>query len=393
MLAHYLPQFHPIPENDGWWEPGFTEWTNVARARPLFRGHVQPHLPADLGFYDLRVPEVREAQADMARGHGLTGFCYWHYWFAGRRLLERPFDEVLASGAPDFPFCVAWANQSWSGIWHGAPNRILVEQTYPGPEDDARHFASLCPAFEDPRYIRLGGRPVLFIYKPDGLPDPSRFVERWQSMAADAGLGGLYLVAGLGESEYPTHVEDGFDAAVWYEFPFQHTFGTWFRERLMNRRLAKGPKRYPYRRDLPEPPRDLGGTVIPCVYPNWDNTPRAGRRGVLAVDASPERFAAQMRRALELAASAPADEQMVMVKSWNEWAEGNYLEPDQEVGYARLEALAAEVERARRQPGAPVAGAADSAWTSGTTGPASAGAPGQSDTPTGVSSRSATRPG
>ena len=348
VLALYLPQFHPIPENDRWWGAGFTEWTKVVQARPLFRGHVQPHLPGDLGFYDLRVPEVRELQAHLARTHGVTGFCYWHYWFAGRLLLERPFEEVLNSGEPDFPFCVAWANQSWSGIWHGAPNRILVEQTYPGPEDDARHFAYLRRAFEDPRYVRVGGRPVLFIYKPADLPDPAEFVERWQNMATDAGLGGLYLVAGLGESEYPTHREDGFDAGIWYEFPFEHTAGTWFRERLMNRNVTHGPKHYPHSPRLPEPPADLAGTVFPCVYPNWDNTPRAGRRGVLATRSTPERFAAHLRRALELAATAPADEQVVMIKSWNEWAEGNYLEPDREYGFGRLEALAAEAGRARR---------------------------------------------
>jgi lipopolysaccharide biosynthesis protein len=165
VLAHYLPQFHPIPENDRWWGTGFTEWTNVTRAKPLFRSHVQPHLPSDLGFYDLRVPEVREAQADLARAHGLTGFCYWHYWFGGRLLLERPFEEVLRSGSPDFPFCIAWANQSWSGIWHGAPKRILIEQIYP-EDDDSRHFDYLRPAFEDRRYVRMDGRPLLFVYDP-----------------------------------------------------------------------------------------------------------------------------------------------------------------------------------------------------------------------------------
>ncbi|MHB8498177.1 MAG: glycoside hydrolase family 99-like domain-containing protein, partial [Acidimicrobiales bacterium] len=193
VLAHYLPQFHPIPENDAWWGPGFTEWTNVVKARPLFRGHVQPHAPSVLGYYDLRLPEVREAQAELARLHGVTGFCYWHYWFAGRQLLERPFSEVLATGSPDFPFCLAWANQSWSGVWHGAPDRILIEQTYPGPDDDVRHFDLLRRAFEDPRYVTLSGQPVLFVYKPADLPEPARFVERWQKMAHDAGFGGLYL--------------------------------------------------------------------------------------------------------------------------------------------------------------------------------------------------------
>ena len=352
VIAHYLPQFHPIPENDEWWGTGFTEWTNVTKARPLFWGHIQPHLPSDLGFYDLRVPEVREAQAELARGHGVTGFCYWHYWFGGKRLLERPFDDTLTSGSPDFPFCLAWANQTWSGIWHGAPDRILVEQTYPGQQDETRHFAYLQKAFEDDRYIRVDGRPLLFIYKPADLPEPAQFVERWQQMARDAGLGGLYLVAGLGESAYPTHAEDGFDAAVWYEFPFGEDAGSRMRERMMARGLMRGPRRYPYRETLPEPPSDLAGPVFPCVYPNWDNTPRSGRGGVLALESTPERFGAQVRRAVELVAELPTDEQVLMIKSWNEWAEGNYLEPDRQYGRARLEMLALELSRARgERPG------------------------------------------
>ena len=157
LVALYLPQFHSIPENDAWWGKGFTEWSNVAKARPLFPGHYQPHVPADLGFYDLRVPETRQAQADLAKQYGIGAFCYYHYWFAGRRLLERPFNEVLASGEPDFPFCLCWANSSWTGVWHGAPNRMLIEQTYPGVEDETRHFHSLLPAFHDKRYLRING--------------------------------------------------------------------------------------------------------------------------------------------------------------------------------------------------------------------------------------------
>jgi hypothetical protein len=340
ILAHYLPQFHPIPENDEWWEKGFTEWTNVTRATRLFRGHVQPHLPSELGFYDLRVPETREAQADLARSHGLTGFCYWHYWFGGRRILERPLEDVLASKRPDFPFCLAWANQTWSGIWHGAPDRILIEQTYSGPEDERRHFDCLRRAFEDDRYIRIAGRPLLFVYKPGDLPEPARFVERWQEMAREAGFNGLHLVAGMGESEYPTHVEDGFDAAVWYEFPFGEDAASWVRLRLQARGYTKGPKRFPYAEAFPEPPTSLRGPIIPCVYPNWDNTPRSGRGGVLATGATPARFGAHLRRALAIAAGLPDGEQVLMIKSWNEWAEGNYLEPDFETGRERLEVRA-----------------------------------------------------
>jgi len=350
VLALYLPQYHPIPENDEWWGAGFTEWTKVTRARPLFRGHVQPHLPADLGFTDLRVPETREAQADMARRFGVTGFCYWHYWFAGHRLLERPFDEVVATGRPDFPFCLAWANQTWSGIWHGAPDRILIEQTYPGPEDDAAHFASLLPAFRDPRYVRVAGRPVFFVYQPGSLPDPARFVETWQKMAADAGLGGLYLVASLGESDYRNQVADGFDAGVLFRFPFTGDATAKVRDRLIGRGFMHGPRRYPYLDVLADPPAELTGRLFPGIYPNWDNTPRSGRLGVVATGATPERFAAHVRRALELVAGHPPDQQVVVIKSWNEWAEGNYLEPDAEVGTARLEALRHELVRAGHGP-------------------------------------------
>jgi Glycosyltransferase WbsX len=346
VLALYLPQYHPIPENDQWWGTGFTEWTNVTRARPLFAGHVQPHLPGELGFSDLRSPETRAAQADLAGRFGVTGFCYWHYWFAGHRLLQRPLGEVVSSGEPGFPFCVAWANQSWSGIWHGAPDRILIEQTYPGPEDDRAHFESLLQAFRDPRYIRIAGRPLFFVYQPGSIPDPAGFVERWKAMAEAAGLGGLYLVACLGESPYRDQVADGFDAGVLFRYPLTRTTGAKIRERLIARGLARGPKRYPYAEGLADPPAEFTGPIIPAVYPNWDNTPRSGRLGVVATGATPERFGAHVRRGLELASTLATGEQVLVIKSWNEWAEGNYLEPDQEFGNARLEALRRELDRA-----------------------------------------------
>src|SRR6266446_2869134 len=192
VIAFYLPQFHPIPENDAWWGKGFTEWTNVTKARPLFRGHYQPHLPADLGFYDLRVAESREAQADLARQYGITGFCYYHYWFAGKRLLHRPFDEVLTSGRPDFPFCLCWANENWTRVWDGGGSEVLMEQTY-SEQDDRAHIQALMPAFADTRYFRIDGRPLFLVYRTELLPEPARTADIWRSEVSKAGLGDLYL--------------------------------------------------------------------------------------------------------------------------------------------------------------------------------------------------------
>jgi hypothetical protein len=244
--------------------------------------------------------------------------------------------------------------QPWSGSWHGAPDRILIEQTYPGPDDDRAHFESLLPAFRDPRYVRIGGRPLLFVYEPGSLfvyqpgslPDPACFVERWQSMAEPAGLGGLHLVACLGESPFRDQVADGFAAGVLFRYPLARTTGAKIRGRLMARGLARGPKRYPYAEVLADPPAEFTGPIMPAAYPNWDNTPRPGRLGVVATGATPERFGAHVRRDLELATALAEGEQILVVKSWNEWAEGNYLEPDREVGNARLEMLRRELDRA-----------------------------------------------
>ncbi|NKY09173.1 glycoside hydrolase family 99-like domain-containing protein [Cellulomonas hominis] len=342
-IAFYLPQYHPVPENDEWWGPGFTEWTNTARARRLFPGHVQPHLPADLGFYDLRLPETREAQARLARTYGVTAFAYWHYWFGrGRRMLERPFQEVLASGAPDLPFCLAWANQTWSGVWHGAGDRVLVEQTYPGPEDDAAHFAAILPAFRDERYLRVEDRPVFYVHRPVALPGTTgEWVDRWQDMARAAGLPGLYLVAEVLDwfdwGPLYTDVEAaGFDAGVYMRLPMRFTRRE-FWQRRVQRHLTALPEIYPATTRYLD--RDLPAGHQPCVYPNWDNTPRSGRRGVVLTGTGPELFRQHVQQAARALRDRPAAERLLWVKSWNEWAEGNYLEPDLEHGHGWLRAL------------------------------------------------------
>ncbi|MDA8086785.1 MAG: glycoside hydrolase family 99-like domain-containing protein, partial [Nitrospiraceae bacterium] len=192
LIAFYLPQYHPIPENDSAWGKGFTEWTNVAKAKPLFPGHYQPHLPADLGFYDLRLAETREAQADLARQYGIYGFCYYHYWFKGRTPLGRPLQEVLASGRPDFPFCLCWANERWTRAWDGGMNDVLIDQNY-SREDDIDHIRWLCNIFRDSRYIKVKGKPLLLVYKSADLPDPGGTAALWRKEAERLGLPGLYL--------------------------------------------------------------------------------------------------------------------------------------------------------------------------------------------------------
>jgi hypothetical protein len=216
LVAFYLPQFHPIPENDEWWGKGFTEWFNVARARPLFDGHAQPHIPGDLGFYDLRVPETRLAQADLARRYGIEGFCYWHYWFEGKRLLERPFNEVLASGEPSFPFCLAWANESWSRRWLGEEKEILQAQTY-SHRDDIAHARWLAHAFSDSRYIRVGERPLFLIYRPRALPEPQRTVETMRNEVLKLGIPDPYMV-GIDAHCYGVDLRKfGFDETLAFE--------------------------------------------------------------------------------------------------------------------------------------------------------------------------------
>jgi hypothetical protein len=347
VIAFYLPQFHPIAENDEWWGPGFTEWTNAARARPLFRGHRQPHLPADLGFYDLRLAETREAQATLAREYGVEAFCYWHYWFAGRRILERPYEEMLASGHPDFPFCLGWANQTWSGIWHAAPDKILLEQTYPGPEDDRRHFEHLMAAFSDPRYLRVEGKPLFYVFRPEQLPDPAAFVERWRTLAADAGLPGLHLVAEVSDllgagPKYADFERDGFDAGVYVRLPAR-TGGLATLAMRARRKLLRQPERYRYAARQEPPPASIAGDhLYPCVYPNWDNTPRSGRGGLVLSGSSPEAFRPLVREAVRTLAARPPGQRLLFVKSWNEWAEGNYLEPDLEHGHEFLRVLCEE---------------------------------------------------
>jgi hypothetical protein len=384
-IAFYLPQFHPIPENDDWWGEGFTEWTNVRRARPLFEGHYQPRIPVELGYYDLRSVETREAQADLARSHGIEGFCYWHYWFAGRRLLERPFNEVLRSGNPDFPFCLAWANHSWTASWVGRPWELLVDQTYPGRADYENHFHSVRDALADDRYITVEGKPLFIVFRPDKLGDPLEFTDCWRELALQAGFKGLYLLGimnadanpsalgldggihkGIGHllSFLPSGVQRKAEvrrrSQVLLERPglaFAHQtiarssrpglpapLATWH-DQISERLLLPAVRQYRELVELAGRELRVSDDHFPCVVPNWDNTPRVGRWGWALHESSPELFADHLRHALNLLADRPLEKRLVFLKSWNEWAEGNYLEPDERYGRGYLEVVRRELSQ------------------------------------------------
>lgn len=347
-IAFYLPQYHPIPENDRWWGKGFTEWTNVTKTKPLFPGHYQPHLPADLGFYDLRLPEVREAQVELAKAYGIYGFCYYHYWFNGKRLLERPFNEVLTTGKPDFPFCLCWANEDWTRAWDGCSKEVLIGQDY-SDENDKNHIRSLAEAFSDRRYIRINGKPLFLVYRASKLPTPLKTTTIWREEAQKLGIGELYLckVESFAE-EHGDPAIAGFDAAIEFQ-PDWTNLGTplqWGKLWGLGRRIgilqrAFGENRVfeysvivermlqkntaPYKR-------------FPCVTPSWDNTARRKRNAAILRNSTPELYEKWLRAAVQQVSKNNSDERLVFINAWNEWAEGNHLEPCQMWGHTYLEA-------------------------------------------------------
>lgn len=375
VIAFYLPQFHPIPENDKWWGKGFTEWTNVAKAKPLFRGHYQPRIPADLGFYDLRVPEVREAQAQLALEAGIEGFCYWHYWFGnGKQLLERPFNEVLTTGKPDFPFCLAWANHDWTTkTWQRSPNIVrpcvIAKQLYPGKEDYISHFNYVLPAFEDPRYIKVDGKPIFMIFDPYNFVDVSNFITLWRELAVAHGLQGIHFVAVANSTSTIRRKNDGtlervlpnissssdvyvnilglgFDAVC----SFGKSRAEMISQGKYRRLINKGLRRYfsVLRTDnfnYPDvvknffAPEDGWENIYPTIMPQWDRSPRVGNYDGVYVNATPEHFKKHILDALRVVSGKSDEHKILFLRSWNEWGEGNYVEPDLKYGKAFLEVI------------------------------------------------------
>ena len=371
-IAYYLPQYHPIPENDKYWGKGFTEWRNVGKAKPLFRGHSQPRVPADLGYYDLRLPEIREEQAALAREAGIEGFCYWHYWFGnGKQLLEMPFNEVLHTGKPDFPFCLGWANHSWtSKTWVAGKtfqkDSMIMEQTYPGIEDYEQHFYALLDAFKDHRYITVDGNLLFVIFRPLDLPDTKGFIDLWNKLAKKEGLNGFHFVGiessfGIFSTEgkkimfdgkdttaklYNKVLESGFDGINSRGMNLAHVrydslFGFYFKKALKKFLKWQGVVKYDYKRisKLLFTDEDKWENVYPTIIPNWDRTPRSGKKAIVWYNNSPQYFKKQVDLALTFIKDKQEQHKLLFLMSWNEWGEGNYMEPDIEFGKGYINAL------------------------------------------------------
>lgn len=374
VIAFYLPQFHPTPENDKFWGKGFTEWTNVAKAKPLFRKHNQPRIPADLGFYDLRMPEVREQQAELAREAGIEGFCYWHYWFGnGVQTLEMPFEEVLKSKKPDFPFCLGWANHTWSTkTWDkdksNSEDTTIFEQTYPGQSDYEAHFYHLLPAFKDRRYITVDGKPLFYVWDPNGIPNSTKFINLWQKLARENGLKGIYFIAkvdplGTLSVNNIKDVESGFSdryqevLKLGYDGVNSHTLK--YAELNANGKIKKifyaftrkylnsmFVEKYRYRDIIRyfNTKEDYQENVFPQLIPGRDRSPRSGKTAVVYYENSPSEFRKAVRNSLECVKNKEYEHKLIFLNSWNEWAEGAYMEPDTVYGKGFIQVLREELE-------------------------------------------------
>ena len=337
LIAFYLPQFHPIPENDQWWGKGFTEWSNVSKAVPQFMGHYQPHLPGELGFYDLRVPDVQRRQVELARQYGLSGFCFHFYWFNGKRLLERPVDQFISDPEIDFPFCLCWANENWTRRWDGLESDILIAQEH-SAESDQAFIQDIEPYLKHKNYIRVDDKPLLIVYRTELMPDPSGTAERWRRYCKESGIGDIYLVASQAFGLLDPR-KIGFDAAV--EFPPNNVGVKDITSSMTIFNTAYSGRVYRYasavERMLRIPPSTY--KLFKTVFPSWDNEPRKPGRGFSFAFSSPSLYKHWLIGAIRFALEDPhPDKRLVFINAWNEWGEGAHLEPDRKYGYAYLQA-------------------------------------------------------
>ena len=338
LIAFYLPQFHQIPENDKWWGEGFTEWTNVKKAIPQFKGHYQPHIPGELGYYNLTNKEVMKRQIELAKQYGIYGFCFHHYWFAGKRLLEKPVNMLIENKDLDIPFCLCWANENWTRRWDGLDNEVLIAQKH-SPEDDINFIEDISKYFNDTRYIKIDEKPVLIVYRIELFPNPEDTIVRWRKWMEDHGYKGIYLIGAQGFAcKNPTKY--GLDAAV--EFPpngmYKYNYissqvsfkNPNFKGNIVDYSYYVNNKLY-----LKEDKEKYN--LFKTIIPSWDNTPRRGNKSTIFYNSSPELYKQWLKDIIIYTKTKKnKDEQFVFINAWNEWGEGAYLEPDVKYGYSYL---------------------------------------------------------
>lgn len=360
LIALYLPQFHPVKENDAWYGKGFTEWTNVAKAKSLFKGHKQPRVPADLGFYDLRIPEVLYEQADMAKKYGIDGFAFYHYWFGnGKQLLEMPFQRILNDPNYKFPFMLHWANGSWfKKMWEadGKGDKLLIEQLYPGEEDSIQHFYTLLPAFKDERYIRIDGKIPFTIDQPMKSIEIINMMKIWRELAKKEGIGEIIFIAHSAHKEEVDALNNGGADALLgknglYQGAYDAFIDSQYRKVMYKNYMAKGKfilrkklgfaNTYEYRDALECAfgEYDTDVRCFPEIFPRFDHSPRSKGKELIFINDTPELFKEYILKALEMVKNKPEDRQLIFIRAWNEWGEGNYLEPDLDSGLDYLRAI------------------------------------------------------
>lgn len=361
VIAFYLPQYHPTPQNDKFWGKGFTEWTNVTKAKPLFKGHYQPKLPSDLGFYDLRLPIIREQQAQMAREAGVEGFMYWHYWFGnGVMTLQDIFEDVLKSGKPDFPFCLGWANHEWSNkTWTKGKafqkDTVIFDMKYPGEKDWIAHFNYCLPAFKDKRYITVDGKPLFYLWQAFRMPDLKEFIACWQKMAKENGLPGIHFVAlwwsdnEFTKESFDRYNDVGIEAInpAYLTYAEDRALGSKLRKKIRGlfNRVTLGNfgsiKKFDYKNIIPYLTKEIDkeDIVYPTILSGYDRTARSGAKATIYYNYTPELFSKHIKQIIDSVQDKPFEHRIVFLKSWNEWAEGNYVEPDQKYGHGYLDAL------------------------------------------------------
>lgn len=369
VIALYLPQFHPVPENDKFWGKGFTEWTNVAKAKPLFRGHNQPQIPSDLGFYDLRLQEVSEAQAKLAKEAGIEGFCYWHYWFGnGKQVLEMPFERTVNTGKPDFPFCLGWANHDWTTkTWDKgktmAKDTMIFKQEYLGDEDYILHFNRFLKAFKDDRYIKVDGKLLFLVFNPTAIPDAKHFINLWNELAKENGLLGFHFVATVESmpvidknniKNIDKAVDDNISEIKKLGFDAVETTNQKYAELKTGGKLRKVIfaaarkflpgillDKFDYSKIIDNfySPSDKREDVYPQLLAGWDRSPRSGRKAIIYYNNTPDVFEKAANKAVDCVKDKSPEHRIVFLNSWNEWGEGAYMEPDLKYGKGKIQKL------------------------------------------------------